>query len=495
MRLQSTGGVAWVVAILIGCMTGCGRSSPPPDAPSTNPPPAAGPTPVNGSERLAWQQSSDMPYLSFVAYVDGEPTTLDDVTCNWTQLEAQCEAPLPPMSDGMHTIALAARNPLLNQEGAQSGSITVQKGAARSVVSVVSVPGSGATPDGPRSSPSALNSAGDGFVIDVVARGLRGPVQLAATPDGRLLIAEGDTGVRLVRPGRLERADPAFDARLLQSPLASGLGVAVHPEFARNQFVYVSFLFRDREAQTTLRIVRLREVGDTLGEPLSLFEAPLASLPEAPRPADDSTASSTPADQLGESPRLAFGPDGLLYALLPMGFEFDNEPAASSPRASMLRVDAEGRVPRAGGLTGVNAHPLGFAWHPSTAAMWLILPGVNGATFLRPNGVSATVGSEAVGSGVFRMTRDTASSSGALVLDQAGALNLAGTLLQGFDHESIGVLRLVMPVMAEGVVDGVPGRITDVIPGEGGTVYLTTNDGGGRSDGGDVVLRLTPRAR
>ena len=93
------------------------------------------------------------------------------------------------------------------------------------------------------------------------------------------------------------------------------------------------------------------------------------------------------------------------------------------------------------------------------------------------------------------MTGDIASSSGALVLNQAGALNLAGTFLQGIDYESIGVLRLVTPVLAESVVDGVPGRITDVVPAGDGTVYLTTNDGGGRSNGSDVVLKLTPRAR
>ena len=236
-----------------------------------------------------------MPYLAFFAYVDGEPVALDDATCTWATTEAQCNSPLPSMTDGVHTIALAAKNPFSGLEGPQSGAITVQKVSARSVVSAVSVPI-------------------DAFSIDVIARGLRGPVQLASTPDGRLLIAEGDTGVRVVRPGGLESPDLALDARrLLQPPPAGGLGLAVHPDFARNHFVYVSFLSRDRADKTLLRIVRLREVGDTLGEPLSLFEAPVMAVPEASRPADNGTASSAAVNRLGESPRLAFGPDGFLY--------------------------------------------------------------------------------------------------------------------------------------------------------------------------------------
>ena len=96
-----------------------------------------------------------------------------DATCTWATTEAQCNSPLPSMTDGVHTIALAGLNPFSGLEGPQSEAITVQKVSARSVVSAVSAPN-------------------DAFSLDVIARGLRGPVQLAATPDGRLLIAEGD---------------------------------------------------------------------------------------------------------------------------------------------------------------------------------------------------------------------------------------------------------------------------------------------------------------
>jgi hypothetical protein len=272
--------------------------------------------------------------------------------------------------------------------------------------------------------------------------------------------------------------------------------VAVHPDFARNHFVYISSLSRDRTDRTLLRIVRLREVGDTLGEPMPLFEAPVVAARAPSRVAEDSTDLPAPADQLLESPRLAFGPDGLLYALLPSGLEFDNEPAASSPHASMLRVTDEGLTPRIGALTGIIAHPLGFAWHPSTAALWLIFPGVGGETLVRPSGgVSSISGIDRIERGVIRMTEGAAPVSEVLVLQQAGALDLARTFLQGIELESIGVTRLVIPIVAESVLAGMPGRITDMAPAGDGAVYVSTSDGGGRPDGDAVVLRLTPRRR
>jgi glucose/arabinose dehydrogenase len=474
MALQSTR-VVWAVAVLM-VLTGCGRPAPP-EGPSSEAPASAAPgtTIVNGTERLNWLQSGDILYLVFLAYVDGTPVPLDDATCNWAAAEVECSSPLPSMAEGVHTITVAAMNPSSGVEGPSSASITVQRVSTRSVVSAVLLPD-------------------QAFSIDVIARGLRGPLQLAGTPDGRLLIADGEARVRVVRPDGSETIDGALDARqLLQPPPAGGLGVAVHPEFARNHFVYVSFLARDRSGRTELRIVRLREVGDTLGEPLSLFGAPIMAVREPSRVADDAPAAVS--DLSSDTPRLAFGPDGLLYTLLPDGFAFDNEPAASSPHSSMLRIEDDGRRPPSGPLTGIIAHPLGFGWHPSTAALWLIFPGVNGETVVRPSGVSSSTTVEAVAGGVLRMMDGSAPSSGALVLDQTGALDLAGRFLNGVAPESVGVLRLVMPVLAESVLAGVAGRITDIVPAGGGALYVTTNDGGGRSDGGDAVLRLTPRAR
>jgi hypothetical protein len=93
---------------------------------------------------------------------------------------------------------------------------------------------------------------------------------------------------------------------------------------------------------------------------------------------------------------------------------------------------------------------------------------------------------------------DRSGSSGALSFQEAGVLTLASALAQPFELESIGTLRLTVPILAETVIQGISGRVIDVTPGGGGTLYLATRGvedasaDGGR--GADVVVRLRPAA-
>ncbi len=92
-------------------------------------------------------------------------------------------------------------------------------------------------------------NVGDGFsfAADIVARGVHAPAQLAWLPDGRLFVAEANGLVRVVRPGEPSRDEPALDAPALLEPSPIGpLGLAPHPDFPRNRFVYVSFLLREQ---------------------------------------------------------------------------------------------------------------------------------------------------------------------------------------------------------------------------------------------------------
>jgi glucose/arabinose dehydrogenase len=82
----------------------------------------------------------------------------------------------------------------------------------------------------------------DGAVrVEVVAQGLRNPWGLAMLPDGRMLVTEKRGTLRIVeRNGRASpplSGVPAVDA----SGQGGLLGVALDPDFARNQLVYLSF--------------------------------------------------------------------------------------------------------------------------------------------------------------------------------------------------------------------------------------------------------------
>jgi glucose/arabinose dehydrogenase len=119
---------------------------------------------------------------------------LQDESCEGTATANafECSAPLPTLSAGQHTLELAAfvMSGDLAVESAKSPGLQVT--VAASTVSAA-VP---EAPEGPPESPDvphdgALTSAGGlPLHVEIIARGLSDPVDLAAAPDGRLLVAE-----------------------------------------------------------------------------------------------------------------------------------------------------------------------------------------------------------------------------------------------------------------------------------------------------------------
>jgi hypothetical protein len=274
--------------------------------------------------------------------------------------------------------------------------------------------------------------------------------------------------------------------------------LALHPAFASNHFVYVAFLAQEQPGRLRLRLVRLREAGDRLGEPATLFEAPIAvdvqdsSVPILGAP------PGFPGGPSGRAPHLAFGPDGLLYVLLPPGAQFDREPSASRPLASMLRLDDDGRAPEAGPLAGITAHPMGLTWHPATSELWVLAPGSNGAAVLRPVTGRDAPAAEEAGLAVMRLTDAHGSESGALVFEPTpapGALAAAFTL--DLNPASFRTVRLATPILIESVLSGISGRVGDVVSDGVSTLFLATSSGGGPANApdvsGGVILRLRLR--
>src|SRR5579864_4308665 len=93
----------------------------------------------------------------------------------------------------------------------------------------------------PNTSPQVLDVQGGKIRVVTVASGLVHPWGLAFLPDGRLLVTEKNGRLRMIRNGVLE-PDPEWT-----SPTPPGQGgdalhwVAVHPRFAQNGLVYLSY--------------------------------------------------------------------------------------------------------------------------------------------------------------------------------------------------------------------------------------------------------------
>ena len=96
------------------------------------------------------------------------------------------------------------------------------------------------------------SSTRSGMPLRVVpmVKGLPAPWSLAFLPNGDMLVTEKGGALRIVRGGTL---DPTAGRRARRRSSAQGQGglleVALHPQFAQNQFVYLTYSKADREGR------------------------------------------------------------------------------------------------------------------------------------------------------------------------------------------------------------------------------------------------------
>lgn len=485
----------------------CDGGSPTPPAP-IGPEPVPGATQVTGRERVAWEQPGDGTSYSFRAYVDDVVVELTAASCTVTGVESQCSAPLPAMSDGVHALQLVAVSPY-GDESERSDPITLQKITARAAQTA------SALPDAVAAWPANAHASGPAAAAEVLARDVRLPAQLAALPDGRLLVAEAGGRVRVVDLEARQPAGVALEAGALLDPAPGGaLAIAAHPDFMTTRHAFLSDLYRDDRDSLRLRVVRVREAGGRLGEPATIFVADVA-----PHQAPDGGAAPHTTPEAG-GPRLVFGADGLLYVSLPPGLVFDREPAASEPVAAVVRLAADGSRPTKGALQGVTAHPLAFASHPASGELMAVVSDGPADATLRGLAVPAASFVPGAASPLrVRLDRDgtvpllridtltagaalaaiTGSPAGATASATAGAsadttpsatVGVVATAAALWPH----TVRLAVPAELDGLVPGLNGHLTDLVT-QGGAIYGVVADAAGGADAAEphgVIVRFRP---
>jgi glucose/arabinose dehydrogenase len=152
----------------------------------------------------------------------------------------------------------------------------------------------------------------------VVASGLEVPWSIAFLPDGTPLVTERDSAriLELKADGQTVERRKLADAR----PTGEGglLGLAVSPEYANDGYVYAYYT-----TETDNRITRFR-LDDSPEQVL------LAGIPKASN---------------HDGGRLAFGPDGLLYATTGDAGEKDLAQDGESLAGKILRLNPDGSIP------------------------------------------------------------------------------------------------------------------------------------------------------
>jgi glucose/arabinose dehydrogenase len=106
--------------------------------------------------------------------------------------------------------------------------------------------------------------------IETLATGLEFPWGIAFLPDGSALVTEKAGRLRLLKDGKLS-ASISGVPKVLYEGQAGLFDVALHPDFATNQYVYLSFA-KGTEKDNATTLIRAKFDGETLSEVTQIFE-------------------------------------------------------------------------------------------------------------------------------------------------------------------------------------------------------------------------------
>ena len=252
----------------------------------------------------------------------------------------------------------------------------------------------GAIPAGPLVGPWNSPPLGDGpFLFDsyeqrglravVVTKGLSHPWSIAFLPDGSLLVTERQGRLRIVRDGKLDPAPVAGTPAVVSLGTMAGLmDIALHPRFAENKWIYISY----HKPMGTAKSV---DGGDS----------PIASNSILRGTWDGKALTAVRdifvADDVDmEASRICFGPDGMLY----MGIggpgtgsriSMDRAQGTNDLAGKILRMKDDGSVPPDNPFVGKTGYKpyiyslghrvqLGLAFNPYTSELWEHENGPNG---------------------------------------------------------------------------------------------------------------------
>jgi len=203
-----------------------------------------------------------------------------------------------------------------------------------------------------------------GFTEAQVATGLANPTAMAFAPDGRLFVAEQGGTLRVIKNGAL-LATPFLSVTVSAVGERGLLGVALDPDFATNNHVYVYYTATTPAIHN--RVSRFTANGDTA---LAGSETAILELNDL----------SGATNHNGGA--MHFGPDGKLYIAVGENANGANAQSLSNLLGKMLRVNADGSIPADNpflAATGNNRaiwalglrNPFTFAFQSGTSRMFI----------------------------------------------------------------------------------------------------------------------------
>jgi aldose sugar dehydrogenase len=207
--------------------------------------------------------------------------------------------------------------------------------------------------------------------VTVLLRDVEYPYALAWLPSGEMLFTQRRGQLRIVRNGKLDPKPIEGGPASVFAGESGSLGavhgymnIAVHPQFAENHLLYISYTKPLGEKRSAVAVARGRLDGNSLVDVKDVFVA----------------------ENVHGALAMAVSPDGMLW-LATAGDAAAQDPNSLSGK--VLRLKDDGSVPADNPFVGKEgARPevyslghrsvLGFTQHPTTHEMWISEMGPNG---------------------------------------------------------------------------------------------------------------------
>ena len=217
---------------------------------------------------------------------------------------------------------------------------------------------------------------GQDIRVVLVTKALAFPYSLTFLPDGTMLVTERAGRLRVIRNGNLDPkpvagAPKAFFAGESGMPGAvhGYMDIALHPQFAQNQLLYMSYTKPLDANRTTIAVARMRWTGQGVADVDDVFVA---------------------EDLIGGATPIVFGRDGMLY-IATSGADAERRDAQDhgTNAGKVLRLRDDGSIPSDNPFVGQSGYnpaiyslghrsSLGLAVHPATGEVWQSENGPNG---------------------------------------------------------------------------------------------------------------------
>jgi glucose/arabinose dehydrogenase len=356
--------------------------------------------------------------------------------------------------------------------------------------------------------PQTFETAVQKIRVSVVAAGLTNPWSLAFLPNGDMLVTERPGRLRIIRNGMLEPQSISGVPQARGTVLGGLLEVALHPRFAENGFIYLTYSKAGDRNLTTTALSRGRFNGKALEDIREIFVA---------------NTWSTSGTNFGG--RIAFDKDGFLYMTVGERQEQDRAQKGDDHGGKVLRLRDDGSVPSNNPFVGKEGYrpeiytlghrsPQGLAMDPETGVIWenehgplggdeinVLLPGRNYGWPL------VTFGMDYDGTKISESTSRAGLEPPLMYWVPSIAISgmtfytgdrfpswkgnvFVGSMFEGRARGSGHLRRITFekgrPIQREPILTELHQRIRDVRQGPDGLLYLLTDENPG------VVLKVEP---